>query len=65
VPYLNVVSFDHIRYRRHDASAFLYAFDLIALKGDDLRRDPLEPRGTFPLTRFLSRTFVASYQGLT
>jgi ATP dependent DNA ligase domain len=39
-----MVSFDHIRYRRHDASAFLYAFDLIELNGDDLRRDPLKAR---------------------
>jgi hypothetical protein len=34
----------HVRYRRHDASVFLYAFDLIELNGDDLRRDPLEVR---------------------
>jgi len=33
-------SFDRIRYRRHDASVFLYAFDLIELSGDDLRREP-------------------------
>jgi bifunctional non-homologous end joining protein LigD len=39
-----VPSFDRIRYRRHDASVFLYAFDLIALNGDDLRREPLEIR---------------------
>jgi bifunctional non-homologous end joining protein LigD len=39
-----VPSFDHIRYRRHDSSVFLYAFDLIELNGDDLRRDPLEGR---------------------
>jgi ATP-dependent DNA ligase len=31
-------SFHSIRYRRHDASVFLYAFDLIELSGDDLRR---------------------------
>jgi ATP-dependent DNA ligase len=37
-------SFDCIRYRRHDASVFLYAFDLIELNGDDLRREPLEVR---------------------
>jgi bifunctional non-homologous end joining protein LigD len=36
--------FDRIRYRRHDASVFLYAFDLIELSGDDLRREPLEVR---------------------
>jgi bifunctional non-homologous end joining protein LigD len=39
-----VPSFDRIRYRRHDGSVFLYAFDLIELNGDDLRRDPLEVR---------------------
>jgi bifunctional non-homologous end joining protein LigD len=39
-----VPSFDRIRYRRHDASVFLHAFDLIELNGDDLRRDPLEVR---------------------
>jgi bifunctional non-homologous end joining protein LigD len=37
-------NFDRIRYRRHDASVFLYAFDLIELNGDDLRREPLEVR---------------------
>jgi hypothetical protein len=36
--------FDRIRYRRHDASVFLYAFDLIELNGDDLRREPLDVR---------------------
>jgi bifunctional non-homologous end joining protein LigD len=30
-------SFNRIRYRRHDASVFLFAFDLIELNGDDLR----------------------------
>jgi bifunctional non-homologous end joining protein LigD len=39
-----MLSFDRIRYRRHDASVFLYAFDLIELNGDDLRGDPLEVR---------------------
>jgi ATP-dependent DNA ligase len=33
-----------IRYRRHDESVFLYAFDLIELDGEDLRRDPLAVR---------------------
>jgi bifunctional non-homologous end joining protein LigD len=37
-------TFDRIRYRRHDGSVFLYAFDLIELTGDDLRTDPLEIR---------------------
>ena len=39
-----IASFDRIRYRHHDTSVFLYAFDLIELEGDDLRRDPLAVR---------------------
>ena len=39
-----IASFDRIRYRQHDASVFLYAFDLVELNGDDLRRDPLAVR---------------------
>jgi bifunctional non-homologous end joining protein LigD len=39
-----VTSFDRVRYRHHDESIFLYAFDLIELNGDDLRLDPLEGR---------------------
>ena len=39
-----IACFDRIRYRHHDASVFLYAFDLIELDGDDLRRDPLAVR---------------------
>jgi hypothetical protein len=39
-----ISSFDRIRYRRHDASVFLYAFDLIELAGHDLRREPLAVR---------------------
>jgi bifunctional non-homologous end joining protein LigD len=39
-----IASFDRIRYRRHDAGVFLYAFDLMELDGDDLRRDPLAVR---------------------
>ena len=37
-----VTSFNRVRYR--DESIFLYAFDLIELNGDDLRRDALEGR---------------------
>jgi ATP-dependent DNA ligase len=37
-------SFDLLRYRRHDARVFLYAFDLIELNGEDRRRDPLDRR---------------------
>ena len=39
-----VSSFDRIRHRDHDDCVFLYAFDLIELNGDDLRRDPLVVR---------------------
>src|SRR5260370_5919016 len=39
-----LASFERIRYRQHDGDAFLYAFDLIELNGDDLRRDPLQVR---------------------
>ena len=31
--------FDRLRYRRDDQRVFLYAFDLIELNGDDLRRE--------------------------
>jgi bifunctional non-homologous end joining protein LigD len=34
--------FDRLRYRRDDSRVFLYAFDLIELDGDDLRREPIE-----------------------
>jgi bifunctional non-homologous end joining protein LigD len=33
-----IASFNRIRYRRHDADVFMWAFDLIELDGDDLRR---------------------------
>src|SRR5262249_6769251 len=39
-----VSSFNPVRYRRHDESIFLYAFDLTELNGDDPRSDPLENR---------------------
>jgi ATP-dependent DNA ligase len=39
-----IASFDRIRHHRVDDRVFLYAFDLIELNGDDLRRDPLEVR---------------------
>src|SRR5215813_10890355 len=34
-----VASFDLVRYHRHNDRALLYAFDLIELNGDDMRRD--------------------------
>jgi len=36
--------FERLRGRRHDASVFLYAFELIELNGTDLRREPLQVR---------------------
>jgi bifunctional non-homologous end joining protein LigD len=39
-----IASFDRIRYRHYDHTVFLYAFDLIELDGEDLRRNPLEVR---------------------
>src|SRR5260221_14209074 len=39
-----LASFERIHYRQHDGDVFLYAFDLIELNGDDLRRDPLQVR---------------------
>ena len=39
-----VALFDLVRHQRANDSVFLYAFDLIEMDGDDLRRDPLEVR---------------------
>ena len=39
-----VSSFERLRSRQHDHIAFLYAFDLLALDGQDLRHEPLETR---------------------
>ena len=39
-----VPSFNLLRYRRRNGSVFLYAFDLMELNGDDLRREPFEVR---------------------
>jgi bifunctional non-homologous end joining protein LigD len=47
--------FDRIRYRRHDTEAFMYAFDLIELDGEDLRYEPLTVRKR-TLASLLSRT---------
>jgi bifunctional non-homologous end joining protein LigD len=34
----------HVLRRRNEPEAFLYAFDLLQLKGEDLRRKPIEVR---------------------
>ena len=47
--------FNRIRYRHHDESVFLYAFDLIELDGDDLRSVPLTVRKTM-LAHILARS---------
>jgi bifunctional non-homologous end joining protein LigD len=39
-----VASFELLRGRQHDRAAFLYAFDLLQLDGQDLHREPLETR---------------------
>jgi bifunctional non-homologous end joining protein LigD len=39
-----IASFDRIRHRHYDDCVFLYAFDLIELNGDNLRRGPLNVR---------------------
>ena len=36
--------FQALRHRQNEQRAFLYAFDLLELNGDDLRREPIEVR---------------------
>ena len=36
--------FDILRRRQNEASAFLYAFDLLEIDGTDMRREPIEVR---------------------
>jgi bifunctional non-homologous end joining protein LigD len=49
--------FDRLRYRRDDPRVFLYAFDLIELNGDDLRREPVERRKVL-LIRLLAKASI-------
>jgi bifunctional non-homologous end joining protein LigD len=49
--------FDRLRYRRQDGHVSLYAFDLIELDGDDLRRKPIERRKVL-LIRLLAKASV-------
>jgi ATP-dependent DNA ligase len=39
-----IALFERIRHWGNDASVFMWAFDILELNGDDLRRDPLELR---------------------
>jgi len=41
---MGVAAFQLLRHRRNEPRAFLYAFDLLELNGDDLRREPIEVR---------------------
>jgi ATP-dependent DNA ligase len=60
-----VADFDALHSRKHDEEAQLYAFDILALDGDDLRRLPLSMRKT-NLARLLVRRpdgiFVAPFE---
>jgi bifunctional non-homologous end joining protein LigD len=47
-------SFDRLRYRQHDETVFMWAFDLIELDGDDLRLNPLDRRKA-ALAKILAR----------
>jgi len=49
--------FDRLRYRRQDGRVFLYAFDLIELDGNDLRRERIERRKVL-LIRLLAKAGV-------
>jgi bifunctional non-homologous end joining protein LigD len=49
-----IPSFDRLSYWRRDASVILFAFDLVELNGEDLRRTPIEQRKT-ALAKLLSR----------
>jgi hypothetical protein len=49
--------FDRLRYRRQNGWVFLYAFDLLELDGDDLRREPIERRKVL-LIRLLAKAPV-------
>jgi ATP-dependent DNA ligase len=60
-----VADFDALHSRKHDEEVQLYAFDILALDGDDLRRLPLSMRKT-NLARLLVRRpdgiFVAPFE---
>jgi ATP-dependent DNA ligase len=59
-----IASFDLIRYRRNDTCVFLYAFDLIELNGDDLRRDPLVVRKTTLVSGGRERRIISREAGV-
>jgi bifunctional non-homologous end joining protein LigD len=51
--------FERIRHRRNDSHVFLYAFDLLALNGSDLRRKTIEDR-----KEALARLLRPQYTGI-
>jgi ATP-dependent DNA ligase len=57
-----IASFDRLCYRHYDKTVFLYAFDLIELNGDDLRREPFVLRKT-TLASLLGQEMLAELLG--
>jgi bifunctional non-homologous end joining protein LigD len=57
-----IASFDRLSYRHYDKTVFLYAFDLIELNGDDLRREPFVVRKT-TLASLLGQEMLAELLG--
>jgi bifunctional non-homologous end joining protein LigD len=55
-----IALFNRVRYRHHDESIFLYAFDLIELNGDDLRRIPPAYKASSIMTILTKRSSMAS-----
>jgi len=53
-----IAVFEMIRHKWHDHSAFLWAFDLIELEGEDMRREPMEKRKA-ALAQLLARAHRA------
>ncbi len=51
--------FERIRHRRNEANVFLYAFDLLSLNGEDIRRESIEDRKAA-----LSRLIRPRYPGI-
>jgi bifunctional non-homologous end joining protein LigD len=53
--------FDRLRYRRQDGRVFLYAFDLLELNGEDMRREPLEGRKRALATVLLRKAMTGTH----
>ena len=45
-----LATFQLLRHRRNEPQAFLYAFDLLELNGEDIRKEPIEVRKWWALT---------------